>query len=254
MPARLDVAVVQAPVATPGENLDLLEATLAAHPGLDVIVFPELFLPGYDLDGIRGRASAPDGDALGRVKAAARRAGSGVVVGFAEPDGDTLFNSAAIIDRTGALVAVYRKTHLFGRESEVFASGDAIGPADSDGRRLGPLICYDLEFPEVARTLALGGAELLVAPTANMLPYGADHRAFAIARALENRIPLLYANVCGTTAEFEFVGESCIVDHDGRVLAELGESPGIVTATLDLPDAVPADVDYLAHRRPELYR
>src|SRR5581483_5398409 len=104
-------------------------------------------------------------------------------------------------------------------ERAVFRPGAELVLVPLAGRLVGPLICFDVEFPEPARALAAAGAELLVTLSANMEPYGDEHEVATRARALENRVPHLYANSVGTIGPNRFVGRSRSVDAGGQVLA-----------------------------------
>jgi predicted amidohydrolase len=235
-------------------NLSALESSLAAHPDVGLAVFPELFLCGYDSARAPELASPADGDLIQRVQAAAAARSTAVVVGFAErmPDG-AIANSAACVDSDGALAGVYRKTHLFGeRERDAFEPGRELCLLMLAGRRIAPLICFDMEFPEPARALCREGAELLVTIAANMAPYGPDHELAAGARALENRRPHLYVNCTGTRDGLRFVGESCAIDDSGRTTLFAG--PGARLLEVEVPEAsaIDADVDYLKHVRGDL--
>lgn len=214
--------------STPGQtavNAQRAVAALAAHPNVEIAVFPELFLGGYDLALVVGAARAPDCAELQAIAAAAASASTVVVVGFAERAGDgSLFNSVACIDRDGSLAGVYRKTRLFGAEPEVFEPGDEQLLVRLAGVDVGPLICFDIEFPEPARELAAAGAELLVTASANMVPFGPDHEVATRARAVENHLPHLYANGVGDIGGFRLVGGSRSVDAAGSVLADAGSA------------------------------
>jgi predicted amidohydrolase len=155
------------------------------------VVFPELFLSGYDLSRAREYALTLDAPELGRVCTAAAEAEVAVAVGFPEQRGDRVYNSLALIDDGGEMAAVYRKLQLFGEERDVFEPGEALVVARLAGRTIGPLICFDMEFPELARALALARADVLLTVSANMAPFGPDHRIASQARALENRLPHL---------------------------------------------------------------
>ncbi len=196
---------------------------LGAHPDVEIAVFPELFLGGYDLSLVRKLARAPDSRELDSIAAAAAAASTAVVVGFAERGEDgSFFNSVACIDRDGSLAGVYRKTRLFGAEPDVFQAGGEQRVVRLAGLDVGPLICFDVEFPEPARELAAAGAELLVTASANMAPFGPDHEVATRARALESRLPHLYANGVGAIGGLQLVGGSRSVDASGVVLAEAG--------------------------------
>jgi (R)-amidase len=233
-------------VRDPHANVERAVAAIAKHPDVDLAVFPELFLSAYDLRSLDLTAFAADGDELGEIAAAAASAGTAVVVGFAERLGEGGFaNSVACIDRDGALAAVYRKTMLFAGERKVFTPGDELCLVPLAGRVAAPLVCFDAEFPEPARALAVAGAELLVTASANMEPYGDDHEIAIRARALENHLPHVYVNAVGTVGRHEFVGRSRSVDAGGEVLAAAGRGEELVVAPVGEPGAVSEHVDYL---------
>jgi predicted amidohydrolase len=232
-----------------------LEANVAAAcaaieaADADLVAFPEMFLGGFRIRRLRPVTE----EALARVGAAARAAGAIVVVGGPEAVDGGLANTAFVFGPDGTLAGVYRKTHLFGAERGAIVPGDELAPIEVAGRLLGVSICFDVEFPEVARTLALRGAEVLVTISANMEPFEDDHDAFVRARALENERPHLYVNRTGTEAGAVFVGRSQVIDAEGRVLAMAGDAPE--TLTVELPPAGRVDerTQYLAQRRPDLY-
>lgn len=204
-------------------NADRAIAAIAAHPEVDIAVFPELFLGGYDLSLVVQAALPSDCAELRSIAAAAAAASTAAVVGFAERvDDGSLANSVACIDRDGSLADVYRKTRLFGAEPDVFEAGDELRVVRLAGVDVGPLICFDIEFPEPAHELAAAGADLLVTASANMAPFGPDHEVATRARAVENRLPHLYANGVGAIGGFRLVGGSRSVDAFGAVLAEAG--------------------------------
>ncbi len=230
----------------PAENAARAVAVLTRHHEVDLAVFPELFLSGYLLRGIEERALELDSAPLREVAAAAARHRTAVAVGFAESTGGRPANAVAAIDADGSLAGVYRKAQLFGAEREVFQAGEQLVVAPLAGRRAGLLVCFDVEFPEPARQLALAGADLLVTVSANMEPFYADHELATRARALENRLPHLYANCVGQSAQLRFVGGSRSIGSDGVVLAE---ASGAAEQVLLVPVADPGSdderVDYL---------
>ena len=188
----------------PPANAARAAEALAAHPEADIAVFPELFLGAYDLRALDETARPVECDELATVAAAAAAAGTAVVIGFAERNDDgSCYNSVACIDRDGSLAGVYRKTQLYAGERKVFRPGRELRLVRLAGVAVAPLICFDVEFPEPVRALALAGAELLVTASANMEPFGPDHEIATRARALENRLPHLYANAIGTIREPE---------------------------------------------------
>jgi predicted amidohydrolase len=248
------LAQLESVVSDPSANVVRAITAIAEHPDVDIAVFPELFLSAYDLRSLERTALTADGDELAEVAAAAAGAATAVVIGFAERlSGGSFANSAACIDCDGTLVAVYRKTRLFGPEREVFTPGDELTLARVAGRLVAPLVCFDVEFPEPVRALALAGAQLLVTVSANMEPYGDDHEIATRARALENHLPHLYANAVGTVERHRFVGRSRSIGARGEVLAAAGRAEELLVAPVGETGGVSEEVDYLKQLRPALH-
>jgi predicted amidohydrolase len=243
------------PKPEPELNSARAREVICAAGDAELAVFPELYLGGYATEGLESRALAPDDELLGRIGVACARSATAAVIGFTErlPDGGYA-NSAACFDRDGELVAIYRKTHLFGAdETSAFRPGEELRLATLAGVRCGILICFDVEFPEPARQLAQAGAELLVTASANMDPYEEDHRLASRARALDNRLPHVYVNRVGEESGYRFVGRSRAIGPDGEVLIELSDSEEEVR-TVDVPlrERPEDQVDYLRQVRREL--
>lgn len=233
-------------------NLLRLEEVLKEHPRCRLAVFPELFLQGCGPRSAAEHAIGLDDPAIERVSRAAQRNGIAVMVGFAERLSDgRLANSAACMDGEGSLVGVHRKTQLFGEvERRLFGEGEELHLISLAGAPIGPLICFEAEFPEHARALARAGAQLLVTIAANMEPYGAEQQLACRARALDNRRPHLYVNAVGDCDGMRFPGGSCAIDRDGRVIAAVGEQEQVLE--VDVPesgDDAGFDVDYLQRVR-----
>jgi predicted amidohydrolase len=211
-------------------NLARIERAMreAGEKGADLLVAPELAITGYGAgDAIKSLAEPPDGDTATRLHGLSRETGVAVVAGFAERDGETIYNSAMFVDRRG-LLEVYRKSHLYGPyERALFVpEKPSAGIIEFRGMKLGMLICYDVEFPENVRRLAQAGAQAALVPTA--LP-ASDHAALIArklipVRAFENQIFVAYVNHRGTDGRFTYAGLSGIAAPDGSMLAEAGES------------------------------
>jgi predicted amidohydrolase len=153
----------------------------------------------------------------------------------------------------GTVAGVCRKTHLFGEDRERFVPGDSLAPVELAGRRLGPMICFDVEFPEVARTLARRGADALVTISANMEPWGPDHDTAASARAVENGLPYPYVNLVGEEGLNRFTGSSQVVDPEGRVLLRARGEPQLLLAKVGEGGRSDPRLRYLDLMRDELY-
>ncbi len=237
----------------------------AVAEGAEVVVLPELITSGYVFASPEEASSV----AIGRdhpiiAEWAAQAAAADILIaaGFCErgEDGQT-YNSAVLIDPTG-LRAVYRKLHLWDREKLVFTPGSGLPPViDTRVGRVAVIICYDLEFPELTRTIALQGAQLLLVPTNWPLVSRPDGErpgevSIAMATARINRMAIACADRLGTERGQEWTGGTSIIDVDGWVRAET-RAPGMISAEIDLAAALDKrftdHADAHADRRPELY-
>jgi predicted amidohydrolase len=234
----------------------------ASAGGVDVLVLPELATSGYAFatpEELSGCAIGLDDPRIAEWSRAVR-GNTVVVVGFAEcgPDG-VLYNSAVLLDAQGVR-AHYRKAHLWDREKLLFTSGDERAPVvDTAHGRIGLLICYDLEFPEYTRALALAGADLLAVPTNWPLvprPEGERPPEVLIAQATArvNHVFVACCDRAGTERGLEWTSGTCIVDEQGFLATRIG---GAQAAELDLDRARDKTLSEYAHawadRRPELY-
>lgn len=261
---QMDV-VLEDKAATLEKILDWVDQ--AARQGADIVLFPELILSaGYSL-GDKFYAFAetipgPSSDALGKI---ARQSNLYIIAGIAERDQTgTVFNTAFIVGRDGSLEASYRKSHIFTPTESFFALGDELPVFDLDFGRVAIPICYDLEFPEVARVLCLKGARILLSMAAHWVGSGTVGtpenfiRTVYAARALENRVPVVLSNRVGYDPGLDdrFVGLSRIVDSDGMTIAEMkDDSEGMILAEIDLEaeERKRQSYNYFRDRKPLLY-
>ncbi len=246
---------------------ELVEA--AAAQGARLVALPETWNYKGGHAGIAAAAEAVTGPSNAAMAGLAARLGIFVLAGSVyepSPDPDRFCNTSALFGPDGSLVAVYRKVHLFDavsgakvyRESDDVAAGGALVTAEVDGVQLGLTICYDLRFPELYRSLALRGAEVLCVPAAFTAPTGAAHwHVLLRARAIENGCFVVAPGQVGEHLPGrECYGHSLIVGPWGEVLAEVdGDRPGICVADLDLGRLakVREQLPVLRHRRPEVY-
>jgi deaminated glutathione amidase len=239
-----------------------------AADGADLVVLPEYVqFRGTD-DGFRASARSIPGPTTEPLSTVARETGTWILAGsHAEASDDPArpYNTAVLLERSGAVAAAYRKLHLFDvaladgpsdTESARVTPGDRAVVADLDGIGLGLSICYDLRFPELYRALALAGAEILAVPAVFTARTGRDHWEVLLrARAIENGAFVLAAGGCGAggAGAIPAWGHSMIVDPWGVVLAEAGGGEEIVRAELDLDRvaAVRRQIPVLANRRPD---
>lgn len=245
-------------------NLQRIEELSSGHRA-DVLVLPELCTTGYSFrDRTEVRALAepyPDGPALQRLRALSARAGALVVAGYAEREGERLYNSAALFG-AGEALGTYRKVHLFGFEREVFDPGDrGFFVVRHHDIAVGAMVCFDWIFPEACRTLALRGAEVIAHPSNLVLP-GWCQQAMRV-RGLENRVFTITANRHGVEERaprpmLRFTGESQITDPQGRALVAAGaQGDAYIQMNVDVALArqkmLASGNDVFAERRPDTY-
>jgi predicted amidohydrolase len=253
MPEAVNIALAQLSPRLRGTeaNIETMREVVSGRPEADLIVFPELYLSGYVLDGIEDLAVRPDGPELQNVADIARESSTALIFGAPEHVESGVANSAFCVGEHGKVSAVYRKVQLFGGdESDAFVAGDELLVVELCGVKIGLMICFDVEFPEVARALARGGAELLVTISANMEPFGNDHAVFCSARALENGLPHFYVNQVGQVGNLNFVGGSTAVSPDGETYAQAGfPQEEILDVSLVFPVKSSVREDYLSELR-----
>ncbi|MEP3634625.1 MAG: carbon-nitrogen hydrolase family protein [Shimia thalassica] len=256
MSATLEVAIGQCPahLEGPAARLDWLSQTLDDHAGppLDLVVLPELFQCGYHIaEAVSQRAEAKDGPFAASIAALAKTHATAIAFGFAERQGETLYNAALCIDKNGDHIGHHRKLLLPpGFEGDHFAAGARCDVFKLNGFSVVFLICYDMEFPENLRHAALQGAEIVVVPTALAKNWGVVTECVAPTRAFENGVFLCYANYCGQENGLDYYGGSCIIAPDGVALARGGAAPDLLQASLE-KDAVAkaqARLPYLVDR------
>jgi predicted amidohydrolase len=267
---RLRAAVVQTDprLGDVAGNLTRCLARLeqGAAAGCDLLVFPECAVSGYMLadaqTALRCAETIP-GPSTDALSEACARTGVHCVIGLLEREGETLRNTAVLIGPDG-LAGRYRKSHIacIGVDRFTVPGDDPYEVFETPVGRIGMQICYDWRFPEVARVLALQGADVIAHPTNS--PSQARELAEFItrARAAENAVFFLTANRCGDEGGVSFFGWSQIVDPLGRRLDEAGDEEALLVADLDLdlaraktkePGDGPYSVRLFADRRPELY-
>lgn len=237
-------------------NLARLESLLREAGEADLIVAPELVTTGYDLDrlkdGAQDLAESAEGATVQTARRLADELNSTLVIGFLESgEAGAVYDSVVIASTEGS--TIYRKTHLYPPETEVFTPGETLMTNQlSNGVSLGAMICFEHAFPEVATTLAVAGAEVLVIPSA--VPRGYEHllNLRTRARAQDNQVFVVASNLTGG----EFIGGSLIVDPKGEVLASIDHGEGFISASLDLEmiQSERLKEPALRLRRPELYR
>jgi len=237
----------------------------ALEAGAEVVVLPELCTSGYVFESQEEAASLAigrDDPMLAGWAGAAGRSGAVIAGGFAERGEDGLIYNSAVMFPGAGPPAFYRKLHLWDREKLWFAPGSEFPPViDSPVGRLGVIVCYDLEFPELTRALALAGVQLLLVPTnwpKLSIPEGERpvEVVIAMAAARANRMAIACCDRAGSERGQAWEQGATIVGPDGWVRAESRE-PGLITAEVDLQAALQKRytdlADVFGDRRPDFY-
>lgn len=248
-------------------NQRLVLETIASDiaDGADIVVLPELVTSGYvfeSADEARSVAMRRDDPFFDEVSALLRGTSAVAIFGFCEQsDGLDLFNSAAVVTAVG-LVTVYRKVHLWDRETLVFTPGSALPPVvDTPHGSVGVMVCYDLEFPEMPRSLALAGADLIAVPTnwpITDVPAGerAPEVMHAQSSARANGVFIACCDRSGVERGQHWTEGTVIVDQFGW---PIDTASGTARATADVflglarDKSISPHNDLLADRRPDVY-
>jgi predicted amidohydrolase len=226
----------------------------AADRGARVVVLPEAYLTGYDLDVFAGPLPSLVDLPLDALRDAARDTGTVVVASSALAAEGIATLSSVVVHPDGAVDVPYDKQHLDGDEATYFTPGDHGASIRVDGLELGLSICYDGCFPEHARAAAEDGAVAYLSSSAYFA--GAEHRrdVYYAARAVENGMYVVFAGLTGRCGSRDFSGGSAVYDPEGRPLVRLGAEPGVAVADLDtdVVDATRARHTMLADHRDTL--
>ncbi|MDG3009782.1 carbon-nitrogen hydrolase [Rhodococcus sp. D2-41] len=252
-PSRLRVALAQITGVVDEYELNVHTLSSAMREarelGAELVVSPELLITGYDPE-VAARL-APEGDVM-RARVAELAADHGVAVVVSTPelgDDGRVYITATLFDAHGRQLLHHRKTRLYGREKEYFSPGDRrSGLVTVNGFRVGLAICYEIEFGDCARELALRGADLILVPTAiepaeDLVVTEDVPRILVPARAIENQVVIAYTNHCGP----RFIGRSVLAGACGLAANAEGQARQLVVADVreDLLTASRAANPYL---------
>ena len=263
---RIACAQIAPTLGAVAANIELSAGAIAdaVAQGADVVVLPELATSGYmfaDADEARSAALRPTDPVFDAWHSAA--GGAVVVGGFCELGEDgLLYNSAVALDRDG-VIATYRKTHLWDREKLIFTRGAEL-PSVLRTRHgaIAVMVCYDLEFGEVTRRVAMDGAELIAAPVNwPLFPRPEGERPGEVITAMStgrlNRVVVAVCDRAGVERGQPWTEGSVIIDPDGWVVAGAGPGAALVIADVDLSrthdKTLTEYVDLLSDRRVDLY-
>jgi predicted amidohydrolase len=270
---EVTIAVVQMKplLGEPEENLVKMSemiGKIASQQKVDLIVFPELITSGSEL-GLRFTELAQriPGPTVNLIAQRANDYGIFVAFGMASKEKveSVLYNSAVLVGPDGELIEVYNKVHLRGEERMAFREGYKMYVAETEIGNIGMMLGYDLAYPEVARTLALEGADILCCMTNWEASNIDEFKTYTRARAYENSVYIAAANRVGEDVTLTFGGESMIVGPRGEIFASLADETdaetgapleGFAVARVDLDEVRKNREEYqfIQTRQPAAYR
>jgi len=228
----------------------------------DVLVLPELFATGYAFASkkeIKKLAETNNGETAAFLKEISAKTGAVIVAGFIEKDNGTYYNSSILVHKN-KVIDTYRKIHLFNKEKLWFSPGNKrLSVHNVNGIKIGMMICFDWIFPEVSRTLALNGTQIIAHPANLVLSHC---QKAMLTRCIENRVFSVTANRIGNEKrgedDFVFTGRSQITSFDGKILSSAPENKTFIDVVeIDASEAnnkmITEYNDVLGDRRKEFY-
>ncbi len=256
------VALVQMDIALGRPDINrsrVADLVRFAAADADLVMLPEMWSTGYCLPDLAGNLADRDGEPTGAfLSGIAKEFGIYLAGTVADERGGKVYNLATVYGPDGQRVAEYAKTHLVPMMDEhlYLAPGSQVSVADLGAVKAGLAICYDLRFPELFRTMALGGAQLMLLPAEWPKQRLSHWRTLLMARAIENQCFVLACNRVGSDANNTFPGHSMVIDPWGTVLAEGGEGEEIIRATIDQAQVaeIRSRIPVFRDRRPDLYK
>lgn len=253
--AQMDIVTGQV-----GKNLASAEAMVAeaARRGSELVLLPELWSTGYDLENAAKHAAPLDGGIFAETAALAARHNIHVAGSCLAIIGPSAFgNTLVCFGPTGNRLGVYSKAHLYRLmdEDKFLTAGEQTTMIELPWGTAGLAICYDLRFPEIFRKYALGGATLVILPAEWPRPRLTHWRTLLRARAIENQMFVIACNRVGQTPSDDFPGHSAVIDPWGEAIVEGGRDEELLTAEIDLEevDRFRNKIPVFQDRRPDLY-
>lgn len=249
-------------LAEPDENFKHAAALIekAAGEGADVAVLPETwntgFFPRENLDSF----CDTDGERTKKeIGSLAKKLGIYIVAGsVSNKKGGKVYNTSYVFSRDGECIAQYDKTHLFTpmQEHHFYEKGSHLTRFEIEGKKCGIIICYDIRFPELTRSLTIDGLDILFVVSQWPAVRTAHLLALTKARAIENQMFVVCCNSCGTAGATVYGGNSSIHDPWGVLLSQAGEAEEIISAECDtsILGEIRSSINVFNDRRVELYK
>jgi len=261
MDIKISLAQMDVLLGKPDENLAKAQDMIAraAEQGSDIIVLPELWSTGYDLENAAAHSAPTDKGIFAQMSSLASEHNIHVLGScLSSLEAGRFGNTAVFFGPDGEILGEYTKTHLFQLmdEHKYLSPGHHPTIVDTSWGKAGLAICYDLRFPELFRVYALAGAKIVFLPAEWPHPRLNHWQILLRARAIENQMYIVACNRVGSSKDTHFCGHSCIIDPWGEVIIEAGEDEGILTAEIGINkvDEVRSSIPIFADRRPEIYR
>jgi predicted amidohydrolase len=258
----VNVAVVQSNcrLGDKKANLQHIKDTTArlGKQEVDIVCFPELVTTGYALDEKWFDFSEPIiGQTTEAVTKIAREHGTYLIFGMPErdEDGKRIYDSAVLVSPEGRISGVYRKVHLWATERTYFTAGDRFPIFKTKFGNIGIGICYDMEFPEPARIMAVAGADLIFFPSAQPNTMWRHIDVYAKSRAAENCVFVAFSDRVGQEGKLVYLGRSQVVSPSCKVLSRVKNGSGFATAHVDFQELkrLRSNLPYLEQRIPAMY-
>jgi len=202
---------------------------------VSLAVLPEMFTCSFDKENLHEHSTFT-ATILDRLSLFAGKNKLAIAGTLPVKENDQIYNTMVFIDVDGNIKGLYRKLHLFQLTGEhlYYTPGNKCVTIDSSFGRIGLMICYDLRFPELARSLFLKDAQLIVISAQWPEPRKEHWKALIKARSIENQLFMVCSNRTGTDEDLQFPGESMITDPLGSVLVSAGSSEGVACADIEM--------------------
>jgi predicted amidohydrolase len=259
MNLKIALAQIELKLASPKNNLEVAEIAVneAARQGADIVLLPELWASGYDLENANQYASSLSEGWFAKMRELAAKHGIALGGSMIEEEGGKLFNTFLFVDWHGELLGKYRKAHLFDLidEKEYFTAGKSLSVVESTWGKLGLALCYDLRFPELFRAYALKGVETILLVAEWPQRRIAHWDTLLLARAIENQCFIAAVNKVGISKGEILGGHSAVINPMGEILVQGEDAPGVFLAEITPEEVAKARawMPVLDDRNPAVY-
>jgi omega-amidase len=258
---ELTISLAQMDIALGRPQVNLAKAqelTIEAkRRGSDIVLFPELWSTGYDLENAEQYATSLDEGLFAELATLSRENAIHICGSLLSVQNGRYYNTAPLFSPAGKRLGYYSKIHIFPlmEEDKYLAAGQMAPVFDLPWGKSAIAICYDLRFPELFRRYALAGARIVFLPAEWPYPRLEHWRTLLQARAIENQLFIAACNRVGESKGEKFLGHSVIYDPWGKVVIEAGDGQVLLTASVDmaLVEETRQTIPIFADRRPELY-